>query len=67
MTDFGWEYPPGVTGNEPQLTGGGEVTEQPVDEICDECSGDIMEELTYTSCIHYCVDCDWQEEIDMPL
>lgn len=21
MTDFGWNYPPGVTGNEPQIVG----------------------------------------------
>lgn len=29
-SDFGWDYPPGVTGNEPQITG-----EWP----CEECDG----------------------------
>ena len=30
MPNFGWDYPPGVTGNEPQITG-----EWP----CEECEG----------------------------
>jgi len=32
MTDFGWYYPPGVTGNEPQISG-----EWP----CEVCGGDL--------------------------
>ena len=31
MTNFGWNYPPGVTGNEPEITG-----EWP----CQECGGE---------------------------
>jgi hypothetical protein len=33
--DFGWDYPPGVTGNEPQITG----------ELgpCDECGEELNE------------------------
>lgn len=27
--DFGWDYPPGVTGNEPQITG-----------LCPDCGGE---------------------------
>ena len=34
MADFGWNYPPGVTGNEPQITG-----EWPC-ELCDGAGGE---------------------------
>ena len=38
MSGFGWHYPPGVTGNEPQITG-----EYPCDE-CDGCGYDEDED-----------------------
>lgn len=33
---FGWDYPPGVTGNEPQITG-----IWPTETIVDDCISDI--------------------------
>ena len=32
MTDFGWHYPPGVTGNEPEIAGRSE-------DECEACNG----------------------------
>lgn len=36
MTSFGWDYPPGVTGNEPEIAGYDE-TESRTDLICRKC------------------------------
>lgn len=39
MTDFGWHYPPGVTGLEPQISG---------DYPCSRCGGDGCDLCRYT-------------------
>ena len=36
MANFGWDYPPGVTGNEPQISG-----IYPIEDIIDVFSGDF--------------------------
>jgi len=47
MPNFGWNYPPGVTGNEPQITG-----EWP----CEECGGQGWDEDEDGK--HACPHCD---------
>lgn len=38
MADFGWEYPPGVTGNEPQISG-----VWPLDGVIDETTSELKQ------------------------
>ncbi len=41
MTNFGWDFPPGVTGNELEMAGPDREAES--DEPCPDCGGPTME------------------------
>jgi len=59
MSGFGWDYPPGVTGNEPQITGEWPCVNcgrtLPEEAECPECGEPMVEddhEWTCTACDH---------------
>lgn len=57
---FGWDYPPGVTGNEPQITGIYPCVEcgRPLaeDDPCPSCGGEL--EWRDRECDWFCEPCN---------
>ena len=62
MTSFGWNYPPGVTGNEYAIAG--PDYEQEADEPCPECGESMMEQGYRRERWVSCLECAYTNNLE---
>lgn len=62
MANFGWNYPPGVTGSEYEIAG--PDYEKELDDLCPECDGYLLEQGYRHDRWILCSLCDYQKEIE---
>lgn len=59
---FGWDLPPGVTGNEYAIAGAD--YEKDSDVPCEKCGGAAMEQDYGGRCWIACYTCDWVRDLE---